>query len=90
MLILLALQSNLAGSVLTNNGTLGAGITELKSDIAATIINSFREIREIQVPLILLNPIPMKVFKSCSEIAIRMHGSKKRSDVFFHAPRNAS
>ena len=35
MLILLALQSNSVGSVLTNNGTLGAGIKKLKPGVAA-------------------------------------------------------
>ena len=35
MLILLALQNNSTGSVLTNVGTLGAGIRELKPGVAA-------------------------------------------------------
>ena len=34
-LILLALQSNSTGSVLINDGTLGAGIKELKPGAAA-------------------------------------------------------
>ena len=37
MLILLALQSNSTGSVLINDGTLGAGIKELKPGAAAPI-----------------------------------------------------
>ena len=37
-LILLALQSNSTGSVLINDGTLGAGIKELKPDAAAPIL----------------------------------------------------
>ena len=37
MLILLALQSNSTGSVLINDGTLGAGIRELKPGAAASI-----------------------------------------------------
>ena len=38
-LILLALQSNSTGSVLINDGTLGAGIRELKPGAAAPIID---------------------------------------------------
>ena len=38
MLILPALQSNSTGSVLINDGTLGAGIRELKACAAATMI----------------------------------------------------
>ena len=37
MLILLAVQSNSTGSVLINDGTLGAGIKELKPGAAATM-----------------------------------------------------
>ena len=39
MLILLARLNNLAGSVLTNEGTLGAVIRELKLDVAAATTN---------------------------------------------------
>ena len=38
-LISLALQSDSAGSVLTNDGTLGAGIRELKLGVAAPLTN---------------------------------------------------
>ena len=38
VLILLALQSNSTGSVLTNDGTLGAGIKELKPGAAASVL----------------------------------------------------
>ena len=40
-LILLALQSNYTGSVLINDGTLGAEIKKLKPGAAASIIASF-------------------------------------------------
>ena len=36
MLVILALQSNSAGSVLINDRTLGAGIKELKPGVAAS------------------------------------------------------
>ena len=38
LLLLVALQSNSTGSVLTNNGTLGAGIRELKPGAAASVL----------------------------------------------------
>ena len=45
MLTLLALQSNSTSSVLTNDGTLGAGIRELKPGVAApTVISGNGEI----------------------------------------------
>ena len=49
----LALQSNLNDSVLTNDGTLGAGISELKPGVAAPNITKVTKKIEKEIATIL-------------------------------------
>ena len=66
MLTLLALQRNAAGSVLINNGTLGAEIRELKPGVVAQGLYGILLIYDKQIRLFWRPHLMMARQKRCS------------------------
>ena len=75
MLILLALQSNSVGSVLTKDGTLGAEIRELKPGAAAPLCK-----------LLFLQHLSY-LAKKVTQLQFQLQNSKSNRLQFFHQPK---